>query len=158
MITPWTVYWVLQMDAIARAAFWLPVVGLIILIMIAFISQGQAFGEDIKRTVPNPEIDAHNETVVANNQEWRMKKHDTIETWRMYGWAKVALFLIGFVFSAQVFIPNTRTMAAVILVPAIANNQTARVEANELYTLAKQALTKAVGAESESAPEEKAEK
>lgn len=57
---------------------------------------------------------------------------------------------------AAVFLPSTKTAAAMIVVPAIANNQTLQREAGELYTLAKDALREAIkpdGAAKASDPE-----
>jgi len=42
------------------------------------------------------------------------------------------------------FSPSTKTAAAMVIVPAIANNETIRKEAGDLYSLAKQALREAV--------------
>jgi hypothetical protein len=44
-------------------------------------------------------------------------------------------------------LPSTKTAAAMVVLPAIANNETLHTEAGELYGLAKQALKEAVGAE-----------
>lgn len=43
-----------------------------------------------------------------------------------------------------VFMPNTKTAAAMVIIPAIANNEALKAEAGDLYQLAKQALREAV--------------
>lgn len=50
--------------------------------------------------------------------------------------------IIAFIFSgsAYMFVPSSRTAAAMIIIPAIANNETIQREANDLYLLAKEGL------------------
>lgn len=49
------------------------------------------------------------------------------------------------------FIPSTKTAAAMIVLPAVANSETVQTEAADLYRLAKKALADAVGEEPEAA-------
>lgn len=48
------------------------------------------------------------------------------------------------VLALAVFLPSTKTAAAMFVIPAIANNETIQRESGELYDLAKQALAEAV--------------
>lgn len=47
------------------------------------------------------------------------------------------------VFALAVFLPSTKTAAAMFVIPAIANNEAIQNEAGELYDLAKDALRQA---------------
>lgn len=47
-------------------------------------------------------------------------------------------------FAVAVFLPTTKTAAAMVVLPAIVNNEEVKGEARELYDLAKSALQKAV--------------
>lgn len=49
-----------------------------------------------------------------------------------------------------IFLPSSKTAAAMIVIPAIANNEQFRDEAGDLYRLAKQGLQKLVAEESDS--------
>lgn len=46
--------------------------------------------------------------------------------------------------SSAVLLPSTKTLAAMLIIPAIANNETVQQEASELYTMAKDALKEAI--------------
>lgn len=50
-------------------------------------------------------------------------------------------------FFVNMFIPSTKTAAAMVVLPAIANNETIKAEASDLYQLAKMGLQKAAGYE-----------
>ena len=63
---------------------------------------------------------------------------------RFYKWPKVVSGICAVMLFISIFIPSTKTMAAMVVIPAIANNETIRKESGELYDLAKQALRDAV--------------
>jgi len=65
--------------------------------------------------------------------------------------AVMPLFAILLVFYAVV--PSTKTVAAMIILPAIVNNETVHDEASELYQLAKDALEDMVRADDDSSDE-----
>lgn len=52
--------------------------------------------------------------------------------------------LLAFLLSIGMFLPSSKTAAAMVILPAIANNEKMHAEVQELYGLTKQALKKAV--------------
>lgn len=68
-------------------------------------------------------------------EDWRPKKSLAV----VYSCALVAVTL------AAALTPSSKTAAAMIVLPAIANNETLHAEAGKLYELAKKALADAVG-------------
>lgn len=65
---------------------------------------------------------------------------------RIRRWAKVCFWMAPLFLIAAVLTPSTKTAAAMIVLPAIANSETLRKEAGELYGLAKEALRDAIDA------------
>jgi hypothetical protein len=57
--------------------------------------------------------------------------------------AKYAFILLAI----SAFLPSTKTTAAMIVIPAIANNEAIQKEAGDLYAIAKQALKDSVATE-----------
>ncbi|WP_286075648.1 hypothetical protein [Stenotrophomonas sp. 59] len=64
---------------------------------------------------------------------------------RVYSLAPLILFPVA----AATFLPTSKTAAAMIVIPAIANNERFQAEAGDLYQLAKQGLQKLVADEKE---------
>ncbi|HRO60529.1 MAG TPA: hypothetical protein PKZ27_03055 [Rhodocyclaceae bacterium] len=62
-------------------------------------------------------------------------------TWRTYKrcMTGVSIIFAGALLTSTV-LPSSRSAAAIILIPAIANNEAIQTEANEMYTLAKEGL------------------
>lgn len=58
----------------------------------------------------------------------------------------------AFALSLAVFLPSSKTAAAMIVIPAIANNERFQAEAGDLYQLAKQGLQKLVAEEQDKKP------
>lgn len=119
-ISPWTIYWVLQLDNIGNASEMVAFLGLFALpflwgFVLSELKSLAAF------------VFAVGVTVV---------------------WLAVA--------TAAIFLPSTKTAAAMFVIPAIANNETIQREAGDLYGLAKQALVRA-GAPEPKAPDKEAE-
>ncbi|MBA0362403.1 hypothetical protein [Stenotrophomonas maltophilia] len=54
--------------------------------------------------------------------------------------------------AAATFLPSSKTAAAMIVIPAIANNERFQAEAGDLYKLAKQGLQKLVADEQDKKP------
>lgn len=120
MISPWEIYWVLQLDTIGTAASIASFIGLVALPFV-----------------------------------WGFAVIEIRERWaHIVAGAVSLLWLVAI--GAAVFLPSTKTAAAMLVIPAIANNERVQKEAGELYGLAKDALKRA-GAP-EPAPAEKAEK
>ena len=73
-------------------------------------------------------------------------------------WAYVACSLATAAWAvavmAAIFLPSTKTAAAMVIIPAIANNEAIQKEAGDLYQLAKQALREAVTDKAKEATEE----
>lgn len=68
---------------------------------------------------------------------WNEEKH------RLYGWVKPFLAILTIMVVSWVFIPSSKTVAAMIVLPAITSDkviETVTPEARELYELAKDAL------------------
>ena len=115
MISPWEIYLVLQLDKIGQGATAFSAAAVVATLLAA-----------VFYCTTSPEgYDA-----------------------RLHGTAKTALkwaLPASLVFSlAAVTIPSSKTAAAMIIIPAIANNETIQKEAADLYGLAKQALTEAI--------------
>lgn len=74
---------------------------------------------------------------------------------RLWGYlVAVAVTGVWFVcLLAAIFLPSTKTAAAMFVIPAVANNETIQKEAGDLYKLAKQALREAVDAPKDEAKE-----
>jgi hypothetical protein len=68
---------------------------------------------------------------------------------RLHGYVKYLCAAMFASWLACLFLPSSKTAAAIIVLPAIANNETVQTEAADLYKLAKQAMQKAVGEEKE---------
>lgn len=67
-----------------------------------------------------------------------------VKTWPAYV-ASAALIAAWLVVTAvAVFLPSTKTAAAMFVIPKIANSEVIQAEAGELYELAKQAMRRAV--------------
>ena len=66
-------------------------------------------------------------------------------------WAVPATALLGFAWLVllpfSILMPTTKTLAAALVIPAISNNEAVQSEAGELYDLAKEALSEAIGVE-----------
>lgn len=104
-ISPWEIYWVMQLDHIR--------------IILAFaVAVGASAGVIAW-------IDGELEAVLSHGKLVAL-------------WGMLATFLV--------IAPSTKTAAAMIVIPKIANNESVQREAVELYSLAKQALRDAVDA------------
>lgn len=120
MISAWDVYWVMQLDSISGLFEWIAWLSVPVTVGLAWIG---ALISDI-----------------GSNQT-----DDEKILWaRAVQWIKrTAALGIACAVTAS-FIPSTKTAAAMIVLPSIANNETLHREAGELYGLAKQALKEAV--------------
>ena len=106
-ISPWTIYWVMQLDSIGMAAM-----------LMSFVGAGILF------------------------LAWLYVVTEA-ESLAGYVAASAATLVWLVVLAAAIFLPSTKTAAAMFVIPAVANNQTIQREAGELYDLAKQALRNA---------------
>lgn len=130
-VSPWTVYWILQLDSIGASLSVLSIGGLLAASLLTI------FG-------------AMNKSFSNSYPEHISSKRERASGEAMHRLARILAAIVIPLFLINSLLPSTKSMAAIIVVPAIANSEMIRSEAGDLYDLAKQALAKAV------APEEKA--
>lgn len=119
-ISPWEIYWVLQLDSIGALFF----VGAIVS---AFAAAGILFAGALatdRGCYPSAEQD----------KSWAQLKRLALR----------ALVLTCVLAPCAALTPSTKTAAAMIVLPAVANNKAIQHEAGDLYKLAKDALKNAV--------------
>lgn len=122
-LSPWLVYLILQLDSISMVVFVLSVLSSIVCFIVWMVGLiGTECGTD-----------RHN---------WK----NPHEAWIGLKRAGISLTVVSLLLMlGNALIPSTKTMAAVVVLPAIVNNQNVQKEAGELYQLAKQGLANAVG-------------
>ena len=120
MISAWELYFILQMDSIGTGICGLGLAA-------GTVALVYGFAGALMRDSYNSE----------HNGKWErgVKVHKTT--------VKLGVLAAALLFTSS-FIPSTRTLAAMVVVPAIVNNTAVQKEAGELYQLAKQALANAV--------------
>ena len=112
-LSAWDVYWVMQADTIHHTANGCALVSTMAVFLGAVI-------------------------VCASYEELMFPKPIGLIIRRVW----LSLIPIAFLsIIAATFLPTTKTVAAIIVLPAIANNEQLHGEAEELYHLAKEALT-----------------
>ena len=118
-MSAWTIYWILQLDSIG------------VFFGLLFIAGAIFTGSTVLVGV-----------CVTDRGCYPSEKQD--EAWERFkrtGWrVGAATVIVG---AMSTFIPSTKTAAAMVVIPAIANNETIRAEAGDLYRLAKEALREA---------------
>lgn len=118
-ISPWLVYWVMQLDNV------MGVVSLLSgLVGIALTISSVIYVIEISGTYSNPD------TVKA------MKPIVT----------KLSIAMC-FLFTLCAFIPRSKTMCAVIAIPAVVNNETLQRDATDIYTIGMDRLREELGIE-----------
>jgi hypothetical protein len=116
MISPWEIYWVMQLDTINNLAGFASFIGLFGMpFMWGFI----------------------------------LSETDSVAV-RVAGSGVTAAWVLALALVA--FLPSSKTAAAMIVIPAIANNERFQSEASDLYQLAKQGLQKLVADDQEKKP------
>jgi hypothetical protein len=133
MISAWDVYWVMQLDSIV-AAFGAATFLLVAIAVAAGIAWIFAKGDSDPEAWLTPEFKAK---ALRNRNSLPALRAACL---KLSVAAISSLLVLG-------LLPSTKTAAAMVVLPAIANNETLHTEAGELYGLAKQALKEAVGAE-----------
>lgn len=126
MLTAWDVYWVMQLDSISSGIGTIAGVGILLAAVLSVWNGVSNF--DTAQFPSLCDKDARRAACGA-----RAKTRNRIAA------TALPLYLLA------AFIPSTKTAAAMVVVPAIVNNQTLQNEAGELYDLAKRALSEAVG-------------
>lgn len=129
VISPWAIYWVLQLDSISGATG-------VLCLAVAVASVISLVAGALSHTADPEEWYSENYKVAAANTKARAPI--------FIRWGKRLAIAGAILFTAHAFIPSTKAMAAIIVIPAIANSDRLQREAGDLYDLAKQALRQAV--------------
>jgi hypothetical protein len=121
-MSAWTIYWVMQLDSIGSYTTFLTLaIGAALVLLTIF----GAMNRHLSNTFP--ELDVSKQERSSGEMMHRIARR------------LIAPFLI--ISAVATFIPSSRTAAAVVILPAITNNEQIKKEAGDLYGLAKQALT-----------------
>lgn len=123
MITPWEIYWVLQLDSIS--VFLTIIFDCMIVAAFGTLFIGALITD--RGWCPSNKQDA----------QWASVKKLSL---RLF----IACVVPGLI---TAFIPSTKTAAAMVVVPQIINSPTIQHEAGDLYKLAKEALQQAIAPE-----------
>lgn len=128
----WTIYWILQLDSIN--AF------MVAIMFVFLLATGFALMFGLLESSAGkvaPEMDVSKREAARGAALLAVSKKTAIP-------AILASIMVA-------FLPSTKTVAAMVVLPAIANNETIRKESGELYQLAKQALREAATGKDEKA-------
>jgi hypothetical protein len=121
MITAWDIYWVMQLDSIGAALSFLSAGGLMLAVALTVWNGISRF--DTNEFPSLCDVD-------ARKAAWAVRAN----------LRKTVLLVAVPLFVVNAFIPSTKTAATMIVLPAVANNETVQREAGELYGIAKDAL------------------
>lgn len=137
-INPWTLYWILQLDSIST-----------LFIVLMLVASAVAIAAAIWWGI-NASVDTSHYNSESSKERALVRmplcKRTTIQA--------TAAFVTLLTLTA--LLPSTKTAAAIVIIPAIANNPNVQREAGELYDLAKKALADAVADKKPAVVEEKA--
>lgn len=130
MISPWTIYWIMQLDSINTGLNILSFLtgGLVVILSVASAVHYSA----------DPAEWASKEMKVS--AERANERAPKIKTFAV----RIAVFAFLPSFFLGILLPSSKVAAAMVLIPAIANNETVQKEAGELYQLAKDGLKELV--------------
>lgn len=115
-LSPWTVYWIMQLDSIVVTLIGLSILGVGVGI-VGWLIYSVAWAEQFERKGP-----------------YKPPRFLVL-------FASLGLILA----TVTAFIPSTKSMATIIVLPAIVNNEHVQFEAGEIYALAKDALRELAG-------------
>ena len=116
MITPTQMYWLVKLDDlrhVLKCITWLPIVLAVVIGVMAFATFMMTF-------------DAKSET----------RKEATGDIASLMVWFVFMLLIVVALQVVAAFMPSTRQMAAIIVVPKIANSEQVQTVGNKLYDLA----------------------
>lgn len=125
MITPSTIYWIGQCDQIRCILGPAAVIGLISAIILTIAAVASTFDSSVPRTMRN-----------------------LLSVFASLLWAVVLVAVVGLL-----FIPTTKTVAAMYVVPAIVNNEKLNDAGDRFYTLAVEWMEELRPAKSKNASE-----
>lgn len=124
----WTIYWILQLDSINCFAIFAGTGASLACVVAVFARIGSLSLAEIWQDMPDSR--EYKRYMAAANGDMKLIKPAAL----------VAVVMLGI----ATFLPSSKTAAAMVVLPAIVNNETIRKESGELYDLAKQALREAV--------------
>jgi hypothetical protein len=119
-ISSWTLYWITRCDWLHNGAYFL--------FSVMFCAVLPALGV-FSFVQTDATVNAKGAKVYLHQHRWK------IRTW-LTGWLLSGLLVIA--------IPTTKEMAAIYVIPAVANNARVSKEAEEVYHLAKEYLREQV--------------
>ena len=144
------IYLVMQADAFGNAFVCLTFLVFAVMVIVAAL-YGEHLVKPITRTNPYKNFSDPAEACYYHekfleqeqviNQEIDERKAGRKIFWK-YMKPLVPLFLL--MFTASWLVPSTKTLAAMLVLPAIVNNETVQEDASEIYGLALEGLRKAV--------------
>lgn len=114
-ISPWLIYWLMQLDSICNFVDFISVIGTLILIVLF-----------VFRTVWKTRIHYDDDCEVAYNATTLLNKLLCIT---------IPLFVL-----INVFIPSTKTVAAMILIPPIINNEQVQQIPDDILTFVRSVI------------------
>lgn len=121
MITPTQMYWLVKLDDmrhVLSCIMWLPIVLAVVFCVMAFAT--------FMMTCDGMACDGDRET----------KKEAVSDIARLAIWCVSMLLIVVALQVAVAFVPSTKQMAAIIVVPKIANSEKVQTVGNQLYDLA----------------------
>ncbi len=130
MISPAKIYFVMQLDSVSA--------GLAFITCLGFAVVGVSI---VWNALSKADADAFPS---ITDREARKVQWQSRDKWRN----RILAFILP-LFFINMIIPSSRTAAAMIVIPAIANNERFQAEASDLYDLAKQGLKKIVATDDE---------
>lgn len=123
MISPFTVYLVMQLDSIgATVTFASVITGVLAAVLFLFASSERGSSQ----SYPDHEI----------------SKRQAANADRLFSKVKPAFVCASIFCALSVLLPSSKTAAAMYVIPAIANSEAVQNEAGDLYEMAKQAMRK----------------
>lgn len=127
-ITAWDIYWVMQLDSFSAFSFTLALVlSLLSLFGCISIWWNKDFAELYEDM---PESRSYKKYIASANTGKKLA-------------VRTFPFAIAFAFLSAI-LPSSKTAAAMLIIPAIANSVTIQNEAKDIYALAKQGLSELV--------------
>lgn len=119
MITAWDIYWVMQLDAIGAVVSFIAI-SLCLITAIAFVLGGI-----------NKYEASEWPSISEGKKELGLARQ---------AYAKRMLLPAATLLLLSALTPSTKTAAAMLIIPKIANSEVIRREADDLYTIAKEAM------------------
>lgn len=124
-MSAWDIYWVLQLDSINTLFTVVSILGVVVIAVLLLVGM---FSYSSSKYFPESEIS--------------IREAHTART--SFSIARKLTYAVAPILVLAALVPSTKTAAAMIVLPAIANNVTIQHEAGDLYKLAKDALRQAV--------------